>query len=241
MDEAVNSAESSDRKTIEELMEEFVDRLHRGERPSISEYIRKSATLADEIRDVFPALAMLEQFGSPPDNPGKTCASTPTLEQLGGYRILREVGRGGMGVVYEAIQEPLGRHVALKVLPLHLAGDPVCLERFQREARVAARLHHTNIVPVFDVGQHDGIHFYTMQFIEGQGLDQVIAELIRRDRNRQWGSRWSAAANLLAARRSHAESHGVLSRADSSPLLLRYPQIRRSRMPLERSDSSIAR
>ncbi len=178
MDDSLNPTESRSR-TIEQLTEEFMDRLRRGERPSISEYVRNNATLSDEIREVFPALAMLERIGAPPDDPGQLRASGPTLEQLGEYRILREVGRGGMGVVYEAVQAPLGRHVALKVLPHHLAGDPVFVERFQREARVAACLHHTNIVPVFDVGQCDGIHFYTMQFIQGQGLDQVIAEIIR--------------------------------------------------------------
>jgi serine/threonine protein kinase/WD40 repeat protein len=101
---------------------------------------------------------------------------------LGDYRILREIARGGMGVVYEAVQEPLGRHVALKVLPPSALPNPVHLERFRREARAAAHLHHTHIVPVFDVGQCDGVHFYAMQFIRGQGLDKVVAEL-RRLRN----------------------------------------------------------
>jgi serine/threonine protein kinase/WD40 repeat protein len=184
MGDRMNPAESPGRKTIEQLTEEFMDRLRRGEHPSISEYIRNNATLADEIRDVFPALAMVERLCSPPGDSEQRRGSSPALEQLGEYRILREIGRGGMGVVYEAIQEPLGRHVALKVLPLHVAGDSVRLERFQREARVAARLHHSNIVPVFDVGQCGGIHFYTMQFIQGQGLDQVVAELSQMRRQR---------------------------------------------------------
>src|SRR5262249_1727081 len=101
------------------------------------------------------------------------------LERLGDYRILREIGRGGMGIVYEAEQESLGRHVALKVLPAHALLEPRQLERFQREARSAARLHHTNIVPVFGVGEQDGLHYYVMQFIHGQGLDQVLAVLQR--------------------------------------------------------------
>ena len=74
-----------------------------------------------------------------------------------------------MGVVYEAVQESLGRHVALKVLPFQRLMLPTHLERFRREARAAARLHHTNIVPVFGVGEHDGVHYYAMQFIQGQG------------------------------------------------------------------------
>src|SRR5262249_49397929 len=97
--------------------------------------------------------------------------------QVGGYRILREVGRGGMGVVYEAEQLALGRHVALKVLPEPIARDPRGLERVRREPRAAARLHHTNIVPVYEVGQDGGVSFYAMQFIQGQPLDVVLDEL----------------------------------------------------------------
>ena len=89
-----------------------------------------------------------------------------------------------MGVVYEAEQESLGRHVALKVLPGHALLDPRQLDRFQREARAAARLHHTNIVPVFGVGEQDGLHYYVMQFIQGQGLDAVLEELRRLRRSR---------------------------------------------------------
>jgi hypothetical protein len=99
------------------------------------------------------------------------------LRQLGDYQILREVGRGGMGVVYEAAQISLGRHVALKVLPAHALLDPRQLGRFQREARSAAWLHRTNIVPVFGVGEQDGVHYYVMQFIQGLGLDEVLVEL----------------------------------------------------------------
>src|SRR4029077_10310829 len=93
--------------------------------------------------------------------------------------ILREVGRGGMGVVYEAQQLSLGRHVAIKVLPSHALLDPRQLARFQREARSAAKLHHTNIVPVFGVGEHDGLHYYVMQFNNRLWLDEVLVELRR--------------------------------------------------------------
>jgi serine/threonine-protein kinase len=99
------------------------------------------------------------------------------LAILGDFRIVREVGRGGMGVVYEAVQESLGRHVALKVFAPWMAAKPKHIERFQREARAAARLHHTNIVPVFGVGEHDGVLYYAMQFIQGQGLDAILQEL----------------------------------------------------------------
>ena len=84
-----------------------------------------------------------------------------------------------MGVVYEAEQISLGRRVALKVLPRQVSSDRMVRERFRREARAAARLHHTNIVPVYEVGQDGDVRFYAMQFIQGQGLDLVITELRR--------------------------------------------------------------
>ena len=92
-----------------------------------------------------------------------------------------------MGVVYEAVQESLGRHVALKVLPAGPAAAGASRERFRREAKAAARLHHTNIVPVFGVGEDGGRHYYAMQFIRGQGLDAVLAEVRRLRAGRRAG------------------------------------------------------
>ena len=82
-----------------------------------------------------------------------------------------------MGIVYEAVQESLGRHVALKVLPFQSLADANHLERFRREAQAAAKLHHSNIVPVFGVGEHEGVHYFAMQFIQGQPLNSVLHEL----------------------------------------------------------------
>src|SRR5207249_11044002 len=96
-------------------------------------------------------------------------------------RIVREVGRGGMGVVYEAVQLSLGRRVALKVLPFAAALDGKQLQRFKTEAQAAAQLHHTNIVPVHAVGHERGVHYYAMQFIDGQSLAALIDELCRNE------------------------------------------------------------
>jgi WD40 repeat protein/serine/threonine protein kinase/tetratricopeptide (TPR) repeat protein len=176
---------SSDRNPVEALAEEFVARYRRGERPTLAEYAARYPALADDIRDLFPALLLMENIrpepgeGTGPYESGPALAAGKKMERLGDYRILREVGRGGMGIVYEAEQESLGRHVALKVLPAHSLLDPRRLQRFQREARAVARLHHTNIVPVYGVGEHDGLHYYVMQFIQGQGLDEVLTELRR--------------------------------------------------------------
>jgi WD40 repeat protein/serine/threonine protein kinase len=170
--------------SVEQLAEEYRDRLQRGENPAISEYVEKYPKLAEQIRDLFPAMEMMERLmPASADLTGAVGEARPAqgiqLERLGDFRILREVGRGGMGIVFEAEQESLGRRVALKVLPSQSLLDPRHQQRFEREARAAARLHHTNIVPVYGVGVQDGMHYYVMQFIEGLGLDQVLKQLRR--------------------------------------------------------------
>ena len=175
---------NDDLSPVELLAEEFLDRQQRGEKPSIEDYCRQHPDLAEEIREVFEALMLVEDLK--PDSHdvvesfgGERQLNGRKLDRVGDYRIVREVGRGGMGVVYEAEQESLRRRVALKVLPRHHAGDEKALERFQREARAAARMHHTNIVPVFEVGEEDDFVYYAMQLIQGQGLDLVVDDLKR--------------------------------------------------------------
>ncbi len=167
---------------LDQLAGDFVDQHRRGQRPTVEDFATAHPDLAEQIRDLFPALLMMERVRPVSDDfpeLGKSPASIEDtkLDRLGDFRILREVGRGGMGIVYEAEQISLGRHVALKVLPKHSLLDSRYVRRFQNEARAAARLHHTNIVPVFGVGQHEGIHYYIMQFIQGVALDEVLSEL----------------------------------------------------------------
>jgi hypothetical protein len=210
------SEERSQRNPVERLADEFVSRYRLGERPSLTEYCEKHPELASEIRELFPALVIMEQL-APRERENAEAVSDSeeaarrTLERHGEYRILREIGRGGMGVVYEAEQESLGRHVALKVLPLHALLNPTHLERFRREARAAARLHHTNIVPVFSVGEHNGIHFYAMQFIQGQGLDEVLEEVkrLRAGRGSPGGSPERASGTPPLPPDAHSQSAGT--------------------------------
>ena len=180
------SSHSSRDVVLERLAADFVERHRQGKHPPLSEYTDRYPDLAADIRDLFPALAQIEKLKPPADATDATdcfersaTSALANLERLGDYRILREVGRGGMGVVYEAEQESLGRHVALKVLPSSALLNPTYLARFRREAQAAGRLHHTNIVPVFGVGDCDGVHYYAMQFIQGEGLDKVLADVRR--------------------------------------------------------------
>ncbi len=165
---------------LEILADEIVERIRRGQHPSVAEYVQRHPELASEIRELFPQL--VEMGGGQSDDASRASQSgtffgVTELQQLGDYRIIREIGRGGMGIVYEAEQVSLGRRVALKVIPKELLQNPKRRYRFQREARAAGKLHHTNIVPVFGVGDHEGHGYYVMQYINGLALDEVLDEL----------------------------------------------------------------
>jgi eukaryotic-like serine/threonine-protein kinase len=175
-------SEAADSPSVESLLaevtDEFMERAARGERPDVEDYARRYPGLAAVLRQVLPALQVFRDTPLPlRDNffgaGGEAC--------LGDFRILREVGRGGMGIVYEAEQVSLGRRVALKVLPLAATLDPRQLQRFKNEAQAAAHLHHTNIVPVHAVGSERGLHYYAMQFIAGYSLAALIKQMRQLD------------------------------------------------------------
>jgi serine/threonine protein kinase len=164
-------------EVLEQLADRFTSQLRGGEAPSIDDYADRHPQLAARIRTLFPLLEMMEREASTAGSPMETPSTpTPQFERLGDFRIIREIGRGGMGIVYQAEQESLGRTVALKLLP-HMALDSRTNQRFHQEARLAAMLHHTNIVPIYGVGNEGGYSYFVMQFIEGTGLDRVLAEL----------------------------------------------------------------
>jgi serine/threonine protein kinase/Flp pilus assembly protein TadD len=195
------SSSESHSEVVLEMAEEFLERYRRGERPSMREYIERHPELAAEIREVFPAMAMMENIALADESLDETHGQPPgsvgtPLQQLGDFRIIREVGKGGMGIVYEAEQVSLGRHVALKVLPKKMLLDAKQKRRFEREARAAAKLHHTNIVPVFGVGEDEGMPYYVMQFIQGLGLDEVLDELRRMQKGPAAPTTESGARNI---------------------------------------------
>lgn len=157
-----------------EVLDQIVTRLRSGESLSIEGLRAEFPDYQQALQEIFPAMQLMEEI-----KPGRESARGPESgvrlsESIGDYVLLRELGRGGMGIVYEAWQTSLRRHVAFKIMSPELTGSASAVERFKREAQAAAQLHHTSIVPVFDVGQDQSRHFYTMQLIQGHGLDQII-------------------------------------------------------------------
>jgi serine/threonine protein kinase/Flp pilus assembly protein TadD len=181
---------------LHDLLVAYLEAVEAGQAPAREEWLARHPEFAAELaeffasRDALDGLAPLRDVaraaaGTPP-GPGAGNGSPepvpvsahglPGLGRLGDFRLIREVGRGGMGVVYEAEQVSLRRRVALKVLPFAATMDPRQLQRFHNEAQAAACLHHTNIVPVYAVGQERGVHYYAMQFIDGRTLAEFIAQ-----------------------------------------------------------------
>jgi serine/threonine protein kinase/Flp pilus assembly protein TadD len=164
---------------VAQLVDDFRKRQQGGEQPDVEAYAARHPQAADVLRKVLASLQLLALTASGVAVEAAATPDGPVARILGDFRLVREVGRGGMGVVYEAEQLSLGRRVALKILPFAAALDPKQLQRFKNEAQAAAHLHHTNIVPVHAVGCERGVHYYAMQYIEGQTLAAVIRELQR--------------------------------------------------------------
>jgi WD40 repeat protein/serine/threonine protein kinase len=187
---------------VARVADEFLERQKNGERPDIEEYAARYPEAADLLRKVLAALELIER--SHLSGAGLSEMPTEPAGTLGDFLIVREVGRGGMGVVYEAEQISLRRRVALKVLPFAATMDPRQLQRFHNEARAAACLHHPHIVPVYAVGCERSVHYYAMQFIEGQSLEGFL---------RQLHSAGVTAKTICVARAAERDQPGPISAA----------------------------
>jgi WD40 repeat protein/serine/threonine protein kinase len=175
-----------DDPVLARIVAEIGERIKQGEHFDRESYLRKHPVHAGQLRSLWPALVAAVDLRGP-DRPMRISINLPSTETngsgvegnglLGDFRLIREIGRGGMGTVYEAFQTSLFRLVALKVLTAGGAIDDRQLQRFQLEARAAAALHHANIVPVFAIGTERGVPFYAMQFIKGISLATLIDEL----------------------------------------------------------------
>ncbi len=158
----------------------YVEAIEAGHDPDRGQLLAAHPELREDLEtflashdEVARLTAPLRDVRETPNTPA------PSIGEIGDFRLLREVGRGGMGVVYEAEQISLRRRVALKILPFAAAIDPRRLQRFKTEALTAAHVQHEKIVPVHAVGCERGVHYYAMQFIEGQSLAALIGELRR--------------------------------------------------------------
>ena len=170
--------ELSEFDPVDEAAEEFVERYRRGERPPLSEYTNRYPAVADKIRALFPALVAMEEVGPVDVTPTarRQARQEAIPPQLGDYQIVREIARGGMGVVFKARQVKLNRIVAVKMILAGSFAGPEDVERFHTEAEAAAQLDHPGIVPIYEVGQHNGQHYFSMGFVDGQSLSTRVAQ-----------------------------------------------------------------
>ena len=174
-----NGLDRSAGDQLDDLFEEIAAKVQAGEPVDLEKYAATSPESAERIRRLLPAIESLARLGRGPavQAADHAAAAVPSSGILGEFRIQRQIGRGGMGVVYEAVQTSLGRRVALKILPFAAVLDPRRLQRFKNEAMAAAALDHPNVVHVYSIGCELGVHYYAMQFIEGQTLAQIIDDL----------------------------------------------------------------
>ena len=157
---------------LDNLITEYFDAHREGRAPSVDDYVAAHPEHEHALRAVLPGASLLDQMGKRAED---ATPSARSGDKLGEYKLLGILGRGGMGVVYEAVQETLGRPVALKVLPASRVVDRQSRERFMREAQAAASLQHPGIVPVYGVGEAEGQVYYAMQRVDGVPLDVLAA------------------------------------------------------------------
>lgn len=160
-----------------EISREYLRALESGEKPIRDTFLDRYPELKDQVAECLDGIDLaftLQRQGRKNDSSVREECERPAFEPLGDFRIVRQLGRGGMGVVYEAFQMSLARSVALKVLPFAAALDERHRKRFLIEAQSAAQLHHPNIVPVYAVGCERGTHYYAMQLIDGQPISASV-------------------------------------------------------------------
>lgn len=236
--ESANATESlglspADQQRLSEILDEYLQKIESGHPADPQQLLEQHPQYRDALSRYLESLGVIHYAAQGMHGEAESIR-VPTSwtedRRIGDYQIRRQIGRGGMGIVYEADQISLGRRVALKVLPLAAVLDQKQIARFRREAQAAAQLHHPHIVPVFGVGCEEGIHFYSMQLIDGQSFDRVVGSL------RKGGDSTVVMSNALLEepKEEHAElsadrssvsntgSQGVASISDSGSVDRRY-------------------
>jgi serine/threonine protein kinase len=177
--------ETSSRDPLEVVLSAFGEEVRNGNTPSIDDYARRYPDLAEQIRELFPLVHGLEQWKSDREIEcmRRNMPAEFSIKKLGDYELIRELGRGGMGVVFQAVHTTSQRSVAIKLLPWRFAADMhVWKDRLQREAATIAALQHPNIVPIYSFSEDQGYSYYVMQLVDGIGLDKLIDQLMRQRR-----------------------------------------------------------
>ena len=154
------------------LVERFLAALRAGESPDPDAFISAHPAQADELRELLPVVMEMEEYGRGARRSG--CRENAAPPEIAGsdFRLEKEIGRGGMGSVWEATQISLNRKVAVKVMKKPIRDEKAWRERFARESRIVAQLHHPNIVKVYGAGTCGDICYYAMELVEGTGLDR---------------------------------------------------------------------
>jgi serine/threonine protein kinase len=184
------------------ILDAYLADLQAGQMPDRAALLAAHPELAAQLESCLAALDFIHRA----EHPDPTMPPT-----LGDFRIIREIGRGAWGVVYEAEQISLKRRVALKVLRFGGPADAEAMARFRREAETVAQLHHTNIVPIHAVGCEGGVHFFAMQLIAGRSLNTVLEEA--REQQRPLDAKTVASWGVQAAEAlAHAHARGVVHR-----------------------------
>ncbi len=215
---ADKSASSSKRRSevdFDAILEAFSNECRAGKNPSIDDYIKRYPQHKADIESLFPSVQWMEQLKDAEQeeraNISHAAAKTPS-KTIEDYRIVREIGRGGMGIVYEAYQKTLQRRVALKLLHEKAIPSAKRVARFAREARSAAGLHHTNIVPVFGFGEYEKTHYYAMQYIDGVNIEQVVSALRKTISKNPNGNGSSATSSSSAMSHASALQKGTYNK-----------------------------
>jgi tetratricopeptide (TPR) repeat protein len=185
------------KENFAEILDEYLRALEVGNPPDREALLARHPELEEELKAALLGIDFVH-VAAPRLAPEEQADALPG-RSLGDYRLLRELGRGGMAVVYEAEQVSLARRVALKVLPFAAVLDPKQLQRFKNEALAAAHLRHPNIVPVYGVGCDRGVHFYAMQYVDGQSLAMAIRDMKR-------GSTGEGPKSPISSHGSHREA-----------------------------------
>ncbi len=198
-----------DRDTrLEELFAAYVDRLNTGEPVDRAKVWDEHPELADQL------VPLLEEFID------AAVVDSANLGSVGDYTLRRQIGRGGMGVVYEAWENSIDRQVALKVLPAAIAADTRAVTRFVREAQVAGKLNHPNVVSIYGMGLKEQVPYYTMEYVDGETLSQILARTRNAESETPFGpkdqvdyfSRLARCFSEVAEGLQHAHSKGVIHR-----------------------------